>query len=433
MSSDLQNGETRPMLHTSGPDIVDPQGRRVLLKGAAIAGFLNMENFITGYPGHEHEHRRAMEEVLGKQKAQFFFDRLLHHFFTEDDARYFASLGLNCIRVSFNYRHFIDDKANPGVFKQFGFDLLDRVVGICRKYNLWVILDLHAVPGGQNQDWHYQIIDLWVAIAKHYANDPIIAGCNPLNEPADPCHVGLLQWYDRASTAIREVDLDHILFLDGNTYAMDFSHFDRVIPNAVYSCHDYSTMGFPIPGRPLYSGTSDAKAKLKSQLERKIKFMRDWNVPVRNGEWGPIYPDPRQPGNVQDIVDSRIKLLKEQLSLYAEGQISWNIWLLKDIGYQGMIYVSPDSPYMRLVGDFVSKKQRLGVDFWGCTDKEGVCDVYRPFLDGLKKMVPQHLHGKKYPPTWTFERQVERAVRECLLSEYLKWEYAELFKVKSED
>ncbi|KAH8429963.1 glycoside hydrolase family 5 protein [Aspergillus melleus] len=416
MSSEIQNGETRPMLHTSGPDIVDPQGRRVLLKGAAIAGFLNMENFVTGYPGDEHEHRRAMEEVLGREKAQYFFDRLLHHFFTEDDARYFASLGLNCIRVPFNYRHFIDNKADPGVFKQSGFDLLDRVVEICRKHNLWVILDLHAAPGGQNQDWHSdsglpramlwefkpfqdQIIDLWVAIAKHYVKDPIIAGYNPLNEPADPSHIGLLEWYDRASAAIREVDPDHILFLDGNTYAMNFSHFDRVIPNAVYSCHDYSTMGFPIPGQPLYSGTAAEKAKLKAQLERKIRFMRDWNVPVWNGEWGPVYPDSRQPGNVQDIVDSRIALLKEQLNLYAEGQISWNIWLLKDIGYQGMVYVNPDSPYMQLVGDFVSKKQRLGVDFWGCTDKEGVRDVYHPFLDGLKKMVPQHLHGKKYPPT----------------------------------
>ena len=31
---------------------------------------------------------------------------------------------------------------------------LDRVVKLCQKYELFVILDLHSVPGGQNTDWH---------------------------------------------------------------------------------------------------------------------------------------------------------------------------------------------------------------------------------------------------------------------------------------
>ncbi len=36
-----------------------------------------------------------------------------------------------------------------------------------------------------------------------------------------------------------------MLFLDGNTYAMDFSGFKEVLPNCVYAIHDYATMGFP--------------------------------------------------------------------------------------------------------------------------------------------------------------------------------------------
>jgi len=36
-----------------------------------------MENFITGYPGHEHEMRAAMLEVLGQEKYDFFFDKVL--------------------------------------------------------------------------------------------------------------------------------------------------------------------------------------------------------------------------------------------------------------------------------------------------------------------------------------------------------------------
>jgi hypothetical protein len=33
-----------------------------------------MENFITDFPGHEHEHRGAMLKVLGQEKYEFFFD-----------------------------------------------------------------------------------------------------------------------------------------------------------------------------------------------------------------------------------------------------------------------------------------------------------------------------------------------------------------------
>lgn len=88
-----------------------------------------MENFITGYPGHEHQHRAAMAKVLGKEKSEFFFDKFLEYFFTEADAKFFASLGLNCIRLPFNYRHFEDDM-NPRVLKEEGFKHLDRVVDL---------------------------------------------------------------------------------------------------------------------------------------------------------------------------------------------------------------------------------------------------------------------------------------------------------------
>lgn len=80
------------MLHVDGANIVDASGSKVILKGAGLGGHLNFENFITGYPGHEHEHRAAMAEVLGKEKAQYFFDRLIHYFFTDADAAYFQSL-----------------------------------------------------------------------------------------------------------------------------------------------------------------------------------------------------------------------------------------------------------------------------------------------------------------------------------------------------
>lgn len=445
-------------LRVSGSDIVDATGNKIILKGAGLGGFLNMENFITGYSGHEHEHRAQMAEVLGEGKANFFFDRLIHYFFTEEDAAFFASLGLNCIRIPFNYRHFIDDM-NPDVIMPEGFVLLDRCVEICARHNIYVVLDLHAVPGGQNQDWHSdsglsralfwefkdfqdRTIKLWEALAGHYRGNPVIAGYNPLNEPADPTkdangHYGarLVSWYERAEKAIRAIDPDHILFIDGNTYAMDFRAFpEKPLPNTVYAIHDYSMMGFPIAEQ--YEGTATQKKQLRAQLDRKIEFMRAKGVPVWNGEFGPVYADARkcERGEVEaaEINAKRFGLLREQLSIYASEGVSWSIWLYKDIGYQGMVYVDPSSPYMRLIQPFVNKKEALGLDFWGVVNKDKVKHIYEPFVDALRDSVPEKYRQAKYPRVWNFDRQVERVVRECLMSEYVGWDLAELFRGKSE-
>ena len=88
-----------------------------------------MENFISGYPGCEFQIRAALADVVGPGKAAFFFDKVscssrivplfspdsrlslqfLEYFFQEEDAKFFKSLGLNCIRLPFNYRHFEGD------------------------------------------------------------------------------------------------------------------------------------------------------------------------------------------------------------------------------------------------------------------------------------------------------------------------------------
>jgi hypothetical protein len=212
---------------------------------------------------------------------------------------------------------------------------------------------------------------------------------------------------------------------------MDFSHFPtEPFPNTVYACHDYSMMGFPT-GDP-YLGTSAQKTKLRKTFERKVAFMRAHKLPIWNGEFGPVYASPSDDANFEQTNSQRFALLQEQLSIYRETDVSWSIWLYKDIGYQGMVYISPSSPYMQLIGPFLAKKKALNLDFWGCADSK-VKDVYEPFLKALKEMVPEHLRNKKYPSTWTFERQVERQVRECLLSEYLGWEMAELFRGKTEE
>ena len=132
----------------------------------------------------------------------------------------------------------------------------------CARENIYTILDLHAVPGGQNPDWHSdnptnvaafwdhkdfqdRTIWLWEQLAAHYKGLPWVAGYNPLNEPADPEYARLPAFYDRLEASIRAVDPDHILWLDGNTFAMEWKGFTHILPNCVYSLHDYSVRRLP--------------------------------------------------------------------------------------------------------------------------------------------------------------------------------------------
>ena len=138
------------LLAVRGNRVANGEGRPVLLRGFGLGGWMNMENFITGYPANEEAQREAVREVLGQERCELFFERFLEHFFTEEDARFIRSLGLNLLRLSINYRHFEDDM-RPFVIKEEGFRHLDRVVDLCARHGIYTIIDLHALPGYQNQ------------------------------------------------------------------------------------------------------------------------------------------------------------------------------------------------------------------------------------------------------------------------------------------
>ena len=310
---------------------------------------------------------------------------------------------------------------------------------------------MHAVPGGQNPDWHAdnptnlaafwdhkdfqdRTIWLWKEIASHYRGQPWIAGYNPLNEPADPEHTRVSAFYDRVEVSIREVDPDHILWFDGNTFAMDWRGFTRVLPNSVYSLHDYSSMGFPTGDR--FKGTPQQLGQLEKQLRRKSEFMLTHKCPIWNGEFGPIYEDEGHEasstaGNdsAKVINDERIALLGAQLRLYKSQQISWSIWLYKDIGLQGMVYTSPTSPWNRLVAPFLEKKKQTEADAWGRAPSNEVDDVMKPLVDWINKHAPGV--GTLYPPVWDTKRHLSRVINEGLLSRVLTDEFAALFEGKS--
>ena len=398
---------------------------------------------MLGYPAHESQHRKAMLSVLGQEKYDLFFDKWLEYFFTSSDAKFFASLGLNCIRLPFNHRHFEDDM-NPRVLKPSGFKHLDRVVSLCADQGIYTILDMHTVPGGQNPDWHSdnptnhaafwdykdhqdRTIWLWEQIAAHYKGNPWVAGYNPINEPCDPEHWRLPAFYDRLEPAIRAIDPDHILWLDGNTFAMEWKHFDHLLPNTVYALHDYSMMGFPTGDR--YKGASDQNEQLERQFKRKAEFMTARGTPIWNGEFGPVYANPLLDKDAEEVNQDRFNLLGQQLAIYDKYQIHWSIWLYKDIGVQGMVHTAPDSAWNRLLQPFLEKKRRLQLDAWGKYPSPEAEAALRPMVEWIDKVSPTA--KQQYPTPWATERHLLRATFQTFLANTFSMEFAELFRGKS--
>src|SRR5262245_58760077 len=190
--------EDSTVLQTRGTRITAGGGRPVTLRGVSVGGWMNMENFITGYPATESLHRAALLKALGDEGYRRFLDRFLDVFWGEEDAAFIASLGLNLVRLPIGYRHFEDDM-RPFELVEDGFRLLDRASDRCARHGLYAIIDLHAAPGCQNQRWHSdnpthralfwthkhfqdRVVNLWTALAQRYRGHPWVAGYNPLNE-----------------------------------------------------------------------------------------------------------------------------------------------------------------------------------------------------------------------------------------------------------
>ncbi|MBN2425830.1 MAG: cellulase family glycosylhydrolase [Calditrichaceae bacterium] len=327
---------------------------------------------------------------------------------------------------------------NPRVIKEDAFKHLDRVIELCAKYQIYTIIDLHALPGFQNQHWHSdnpthvalfwkhkdfqdRALLLWETIAGRYKNQPWVAGYDLINEPADPTGKQVFPYFKRLHDVIRKIDPDHILFIEGNTYAKDFSMFTEVWANVVYTNHDYARPGFGGD----YPGYIDGKYINKDTLEQvfldKSEFMIKHSVPIWVGEFGPLYT-----GNPEQD-EIRYRVLKDQLAYYDKHGASWCIWLYKDMGLHAILHQKADTPYMKLVSKFLSRKDSLGADSWGSSDKN-IRQAIAPVEELFKKEFPGYFPYPAGP-----ERHIRQLIRHMLIAEALLPEYCNLFKDKSEE
>jgi endoglucanase len=421
-------------LSVSGDQIVNQKGDTVYLRGFGLGGMLHMENFIDGYPFNEETTREQLLEVLGKEKYDLYFDTFLKSYFTEPDAEYIHSLGLNLVRIPINY-HLFEDDMNPRVIKESAFEYLDSVINLCARHRIYTIIDLHALPGCQNQHWHSdnpthkalfwvhkdfqdRAVHLWEAIAERYKDRPWVAGYDLMNEPADPTGRQVFPFYKRLRDAIRKIDPRHILFLEGNSYATDFSTFTEVWDNVVYTNHDYAIPGFIGGGD--YPGYTGSRYINRDTLEHdflgKSEFMFSHRVPLWVGEFGPVYT------GIPEKDEMRYRVLKDQLAYYRKYNVSWCIWLYKDLGLQAILRQNENTPYMKLVSAFLKKKNYLGADAWGSTDKN-----IRQVMTPIEELFKKEFSGYNPYPRGQ-QGEINLLVRHILIAEALVPEYCDLFR-----
>jgi endoglucanase len=373
-------------LSVRGDNIVDSSGTTVRLRGTCVGGWMNMEDFITGHPGAEHALRATLADVLGPSRATFFVNRLLDYFFAEPDVAFLRSIDANVVRIALNYRHFESD-ADPFAYMEAGYGRLDQAVEWCARHGVYVILDLHAVQGWQNTDWHSdnanraslfwehrqfqdRFVALWVELARRYAGNPTIAGYNVMNEPASNSPRGRFNdnhrpWWDRINAVyrravdeIRKVDPDHIIFLEGDYYSRLFRGLDAPFAdNLVYSSHNYNSAGFGPGPYPSEAWNLEYQRQTFDNHEG-TRFAIEHSVPLWVGEFGAVYNGPASEK------PDRLRAMADQLDVFETAGAHWTTWTYKDVGVMGLVELHPECDYLARIAHVLNAKRELASDFW---------------------------------------------------------------------
>src|SRR5438132_10434642 len=192
----ITGGQTRFVV-TRGKELVSPNGKPLLLKGINLGNWLLPEGYMFKFKTTNSPRliQTAISELVGEDEARRFWKTYRDNYITRADISFIKQSGFNSVRVPFSYRLFVSDSRLEGP----GYELLDRVVDWCRRDGLYVILDMHAAPGGQTGDniddsFGYPFlferresqeltVSLWRKLAARYRDQPAVIGYDLLNEP----------------------------------------------------------------------------------------------------------------------------------------------------------------------------------------------------------------------------------------------------------
>jgi len=302
-----------------GTQFVDNSGQEVFLKGFGLGGWLVPEGYMLHTPGFGSptDIETKVSDLIGADAAKEFWRRYRKNYVNKKDIDQIAAWGFNAVRLPFNYR-LLSPKEQPGVYLEEGFAVIDTLVKWCRSAKIYIILDLHCAPGGQNAGnisdsdgiearlWtetanQDRTVDIWRVIAQRYANEDVIAGYDLLNEPVLPSGYDghdLRALYMRITQAIRVVDQNHVVFIEGNWYATDFSYLTpQWDTKLAYSFHDYWS-----PSQV-------------SSIQQYLTIRQTYGVPIWMGESG----------------ENSNTWFYKMIKIFDERDIPWSWWTHKKL------------------------------------------------------------------------------------------------------
>ena len=305
------------VVRARGTDIVDGNGRPLLLRGVGLGNWLLPEGYMWKFGdglASPREIEARIERLIGAEAAADFWKRFRDVFLAEEDIARIAALGFDHVRLPINSRVVLGPSAEDG------FALIDRAIEWCERHGLWILLDLHGAPGGQtgtniddspngkpelfmDERYQRQTVDLWREIARRYRDRPAVLGYDLLNEPLPEQwqHVyprELIALYKEITAAIREVDPDHLIMYEGPQWSTDVSVFTEVLdPNSVLQFHRY--------------WCAPERASISDYLEIRDRL----GIPVYMGEGG----------------ENTAEWIYTATRLYEQHGIGWNFWPWKKL------------------------------------------------------------------------------------------------------
>src|SRR6266576_6866638 len=148
----VASGQKR-FVATRGKEIVSSNGQPLLLKGINLGNWLLPEGYMFKFKTTNSPRliQTAINELVGEDEARRFWKTYRDNYITREDIHFIKRSEFNSVRVPFSYRLFVSDGRVP-TLEGPGYELLDRLIGWCRSEGLYVILDMHAAPGGQTGD-----------------------------------------------------------------------------------------------------------------------------------------------------------------------------------------------------------------------------------------------------------------------------------------
>ncbi len=308
--------------NTKGKNIIGTDGKVFYLKGINLGNWLVPEGYMFQFKDASSPRliNQTLSELVGPDATKNFWKKFLDQYITAEDIHYLKSIGMNSIRIPFNYRMFTSEYYMGSSDSTRGFFYLDRLIQWCKKEKLYVILDMHCAPGGQTGDniddgYGYPFlfeseesqdlcIAIWKRIATYYKNESVIIGYDLLNEPIahyfnkEKLNPLLEPLYKKIAKAIRVVDINHILFLGGAQWNSNFQPFGAPFDKKlVYTFHKYWT------------------EPTQQVIMEYIDFSNRYNVPMYCGETGE---------NTDEWVEKFRKMLDSN-------NIGWHFWPYKKL------------------------------------------------------------------------------------------------------